>query len=186
MRPVLRISLCLFLTLVVLTCIADLALAQESDFIGVHTRPRTIMPQLMQPALLLETAILKKIGIPYRFYGTDDNGYDCSGFVWRVFQEAGFNFERMRARELWQLLPEATPEEEGRFGTLVFFNNLSHVGIVRDACSFYHASLSQGVAQSPFAGYWENRIIGYRRAPLDAFRPAGQDSLVNVRATDRR
>ena len=185
MRPVLRISLCLFLTLLVLTGIADLALAQESDFIGVHTRPRTIVPQLMHPALLLETAILKKIGIPYRFYGTDDNGYDCSGFVWRVFQEAGFNLVRMPARDLWQVLPEATPEEVGKFGTLVFFNNLSHVGIVRDPFSFYHASLSQGVVQSPFAGYWENRIIGYRRAPY-TLSPAGQYSEANARVIDRR
>ena len=185
MRPVLRMSLCLLLTLVVLTGISHLAFAQESDFIGARIRPRIVMPQVMQPASLLETAILSKIGIPYRFYGTDDNGYDCSGFVWRVFQEAGFNLERMPARDFWQLLPEASPEEAGQFGTLVFFNNLSHVGIVRDAFSFYHASVAQGVVQSVFAGYWENRITGYRRAPLSALRLSGQYSLANGRAIDR-
>lgn len=118
------------------------------------------------PAAMLRSAILNKLGIRYRFYGTDDNGYDCSGFVWRVFQEAGIDFERVAARSLWSQLPEAVGEETKQFGTLVFFNDLKHVGIVRDAQTFYHASSSKGVTISEFAGYWEKRITGYRRAPL--------------------
>lgn len=184
MRPALRISLCLPLTLIVLTGIAHLALAQESDSIAVHTRPRTVKlpmvlpalrPELIRPpfafglaaesAFLLESAILKKIGIPYRFFGTDDFGYDCSGLVWRVFQESGFNLNRVSARDLWRTLPEATSDQLTQFGTLVFFNGLTHVGIVRDAFSFYHASSSQGVVLSPFAGYWDKRITGYRVVP---------------------
>src|SRR5262245_30137996 len=43
---------------------------------------------------LLHQAILQRIGIPYRSGGVDNNGYDCSGFVWKVFQEAGIGFER--------------------------------------------------------------------------------------------
>ena len=118
------------------------------------------------PAALLRAAILKRLGIRYRFYGTNDAGYDCSGFVWRVFQDAGADFQRVAARSLWQQLPEATSDEIKQFGTLVFFNDLKHVGIVRDAQSFFHASSSKGVTISEFAGYWEKRITGYRRAPL--------------------
>src|SRR5262245_21308853 len=43
---------------------------------------------------LLHQAILNRIGVPYRSGGVDDQGYDCSGFVWRVFQVAGLNFKR--------------------------------------------------------------------------------------------
>jgi cell wall-associated NlpC family hydrolase len=43
---------------------------------------------------------------------------------------------------------------------------LKHVGIVRDANTFFHASSSKGVTISEFAGYWEKRITGFRRAPL--------------------
>lgn len=118
------------------------------------------------PAATLRSAILKKLGIRYRFYGTDDSGYDCSGFVWRVFQDAGVDFQRVAARSLWSQLPEATADETKQFGTLVFFNDLKHVGIVRDANTFYHSSSSKGVTISEFAGYWEKRITGYRRAPL--------------------
>jgi NlpC/P60 family len=114
----------------------------------------------------LNEAIGSRLGLPYRWAGTDDNGYDCSGFVWRVFREAGVDFDRDSTRNLWQKLPEASKEESTRFGTLVFFQGLDHVGILRDADSFYHASTSGGVMLSYFDKsdkYWRSRIIGYRR-----------------------
>ena len=110
----------------------------------------------------LENAIGDKLGTRYRFSGIDDAGYDCSGLVWRVFAEAGLNFDRAPARALWTLFPQANETERREFGTLVFFNGLNHVGIVRDAFSFYHASRTQGVVLSYFAGYWEKRITGFR------------------------
>ena len=79
---------------------------------------------------------------------------------------SGSRFQSDSARNLWQKLPEATQEESTRFGTLVFFQGLDHVGIVRDADSFYHASTSGGVMLSYFDKsdkYWRSRIIGYRR-----------------------
>jgi hypothetical protein len=116
-------------------------------------------------SVLLKGAIVRRLGIRYRFDGVDDRGYDCSGFVWSVFRDAGADFERTNARNLWQQLPKATKEETKQFGTLVFFRRLKHVGIVRDAESFYHASRSQGVTISYFDDYWRKRITGYRRAP---------------------
>jgi len=115
---------------------------------------------------LLRAAITSKLGEPYRLNGTGERGYDCSGFVWRAFQDAGVSFERAPARDLWDHFRAATDEESRQFGTLVFFNDLKHMGIVRDAFSFYHASSSQGVVLSSFAGYWGERITGFRRAPL--------------------
>lgn len=131
-------------------------------------------PNLLPPPLLfsndksamLYQAITQRLGIRYRFFGTDDRGYDCSGLVWRVFQDAGASFDRVAARTLWNELPEATAEEITQFGTLVFFNGLRHVGIVRDASTFYHSSRSEGVTLSSLTGYWQSRITGYRRAPM--------------------
>lgn len=114
----------------------------------------------------LYDAIMDHLGAPYRSNGKDDRGYDCSGFVWRVFQDAGIDLERTSARTLWETLPEATGEEETQLGTLVFFKGLGHVGIVRDGYSFYHASTSQGVVRSFYSGYWGDRVIGFRRVPL--------------------
>lgn len=126
---------------------------------------------------LLYEAVRSRIGLPYRSRGTDDRGYDCSGFVWRVFRDAGIDFERGPARKLWQTLPKATEKEARQFGTLVFFRGLNHVGIVRDAHSFYHASSSKGVVRSYFDEYWGGRVIGYRRV----FAPVKKKALVRRR-----
>jgi hypothetical protein len=131
----------------------------------------------------LRGAISRRLGIRYRFYGSDDRGYDCSGFVWRVFSEAGADFERVAARTLWRELPAAEGEETRQFGTLVFFNGLKHIGIVRDADSFYHASRSQGITLSRFTGYWEKRITGFRRAPLPIIPPPPESIKMIDRAS---
>lgn len=117
----------------------------------------------------LYDAIQRRLGAPYRSNGTDERGYDCSGFVWSAFQQAGIDLGRTSARALWERLPEASREEETQFGTLVFFRGLNHVGIVRDGYSFYHASTSQGVVRSFYSGYWGDKVIGFRRVPLIAF-----------------
>jgi len=134
----------------------------------------------------LENAIGDKLGIRYRFAGIDDSGYDCSGLVWRVFSEAGLNFDRAPARALWTLFPQATETERREFGTLVFFNGVNHVGIVRDAFSFYHASRTQGVVISYFAGYWEKRITGFRviPGPGPGMGTGALSVVVTPRATD--
>lgn len=129
-----------------------------------------VPPQLFlhETTSLLYHEIAKRLGVRYRFRGSDDSGYDCSGFVWRVFQSAGGDFDRVAARTLWSQLPEANPDEKEQFGTLVFFNGLRHVGIVRDAKTFYHASRTHGVTLSSYDGYWGRRITGFRRAPAIA------------------
>ena len=110
-------------------------------------------------------AIDERLGTPYRMGATGPNRYDCSGFVWSVFQQAGVAFERASARSLWAEFAPPSQGEQYKFGTLVFFNNLHHVGIVADAGGFFHAS-SHGVVYSRFDGYWEKRVNGFRRVPL--------------------
>ncbi|MCI0388612.1 MAG: C40 family peptidase [Acidobacteria bacterium] len=196
MKKAFRMLLCLSLLVTIWTQTRVRAEAQETDGPFTHvakdagpspfTLPRItttdftplvfpssrrdpFLPPLIfirDPAVSLQDAIAKRLGIRYRFHGTDDRGYDCSGFVWRVFQDAGAEFDRVAARILWRQLPEVSGEESRQFGTLVFFRGLRHVGIVRDANSFYHASRRNGVKLSFFNGYWERRITGYRRAPL--------------------
>lgn len=116
---------------------------------------------------LLLTAIQSHLGSPYHYTGTGPNSFDCSGLVWRAFQEAGLTFARGPARSYWATFAPATKEEESKFGTLVFFSNLRHVGIVFDEKGFYHASRHNGVIYSPFNEYWLSRIDGFRRVPLD-------------------
>jgi cell wall-associated NlpC family hydrolase len=132
----------------------------------------------------LEKEIIARLGAPYRTAGIDDRGYDCSGFVWRVFHEAGVEFERSSTRRLWEILPEATGRERAKFGTLVFFRGLNHVGIVRDENTFYHVSSSQGVVLSEYSGYWEERLVGFRSA-LSLSGVEREQELYTARASKR-
>jgi cell wall-associated NlpC family hydrolase len=105
------------------------------------------------------------IGIPYHYGSAGPNRYDCSGFVWKVFGDIGINFERTSARSMWEQFEPVSGDDRYKFGTLVFFNNLGHVGIVADSEGFYQASSSKGITYSKFSGYWEKRIVGFRKVP---------------------
>jgi cell wall-associated NlpC family hydrolase len=133
--------------------------------------PKTKTPALLSQSLfsqLLQAAIDARIGARYRYGSQGPRTFDCSGFVWSVFQEVGINFERGSARTLWARYQAPTEEEKYKFGTLVFFNRLGHVGIVVDENGFYHASTSKGVMYSRFDDYWTKRLVGFRRIPLTA------------------
>lgn len=114
---------------------------------------------------LLLTAIEERLGTPYRWGATGPDRFDCSGFVWSIFQEAGVNFERASARTLFARFSAPPEGEQFQFGTLVFFSGLAHVGVVADANGFYHASRHHGVIYSKFDDYWTKRIDGFRRVP---------------------
>jgi cell wall-associated NlpC family hydrolase len=112
---------------------------------------------------MMQRAIFARLGIPYLYGSTGPNRYDCSGFVWAVFKDAGMTFTRQSARSLWSMSEPVTGDDRYKFGTLVFLNGLGHMGIVADENGFYHASSSKGITYSPFKGYWEKRIVGFRR-----------------------
>ncbi len=115
---------------------------------------------------MLLAAIDMRIGAPYVWGSSGPRSFDCSGFVWSVFNSAGIDFDRTNARSFWSRFAPASDQERYRFGTLVFFNDLQHVGIVADERGFYHASTSQGVIYSTFDGYWGERIDGFRSINL--------------------
>ncbi|HEY2961703.1 MAG TPA: C40 family peptidase [Pyrinomonadaceae bacterium] len=118
----------------------------------------------LQPMLM--AAIDQRLGAPYRWGATGPDRFDCSGFVWSIFQASGINFERASARTLFARFSAPPVEEQFKFGTLVFFSGLAHVGVVADENGFYHASRHHGVIYSKFDEYWTKRIDGFRRVPL--------------------
>jgi cell wall-associated NlpC family hydrolase len=140
--------------------------APAEYIVPIKATPLTRAPGLDQFQKLMTSAIDERLGSRYRWGGTGPNGFDCSGFVWSIFQAAGIDFERGSARNLWGRFEAPAPEEQYKFGTLVFFSNLAHVGVVVDQNGFYHASRHHGVVYSPFNDYWVSRIDGFRKVPL--------------------
>jgi peptidoglycan endopeptidase LytE len=114
---------------------------------------------------LISSAIDQRLGASYSWGANGPSRFDCSGFVWSTFQSAGIDFERSSARTLWARFAPAAPEENFKFGTLVFFSGLKHIGIVANEYGFYHASRRHGVIYSPFTDYWLSRVDGFRRVP---------------------
>ena len=107
-------------------------------------------------------------GAPYRYRGNGESGFDCSGFVRRVFDEA-VGFELPGAtRELYRL-SRSIHFEQALPGDLVFFSvkmngRADHVAIYAGSGEFYHASKSKGVIKSTFAeDYYYRRFFGIRR-----------------------
>ncbi len=140
-------------------------------------RPRVVkplpLPELTAASLHLNNkidqnlleAIQSHLGASYHFNRTGPETFDCSGLVWRAFQDIGVDFQRGPARSYWAMFEPPAENEKFKFGNLVFFSGLSHVGIVVDEKGFYHSARHGGVMYSPFNDYWLSRIDGFRKPP---------------------
>ncbi|HEY7987323.1 MAG TPA: C40 family peptidase [Methylophilaceae bacterium] len=108
-------------------------------------------------------------GTPYKFGGTSpDTGFDCSGFVRYVFQQAANLTLPHGARALSQI-GKVIPVDQLQPGDLVFYNTLkssfSHVGIYIGDNRFIHAPSAGGGVHivNMQDEYWVKRFNGARR-----------------------
>ncbi|MBI1791941.1 MAG: C40 family peptidase [Acidobacteria bacterium] len=111
----------------------------------------------------LHATIEHHLGRPYVWGAAGMKSFDCSGFVWRVWADNGYLWKRTTARKMYFSLPKASAGEAGKFGTVVFFDNMKHCGIVNDRGSFYHAQTSVGTNLSRMNDFWKGKVCGYRR-----------------------
>jgi peptidoglycan endopeptidase LytE len=116
----------------------------------------------------LKSAITKHLGRPYVWGSSGMKSFDCSGFIWRVMFENDILLKRTTARKFYMILPAVSEEDRFKFGTIVFFDNLKHVGIVETPSSFYHAQVSRGTNLSPMNSFWRRRIYGFRAIPVSS------------------
>lgn len=112
---------------------------------------------------------LHYIGVPYTYGGTSvETGFDCSGYVRKVFHDTFGLLLPRRAVEMSNL-GSSVKKEELKPGDLVFFNTLrnafSHVGIYLGNNQFVHAPSSGGRVrvESMDIPYWQSRYEGARR-----------------------
>ena len=126
------------------------------------------------------TTAVSRIGMPYVWGGESDGrssrfgpqahgGYDCSGFVWRVFKLSGNPAgNRINGRTAAQMGAEAGKRHRIKYSRirpadLLFFGRpgISHVGIALSRDFMIHSS-SQGVYVTPLWESW--RASGFRWA----------------------
>ncbi|MCU0848397.1 MAG: C40 family peptidase [Spirochaetes bacterium] len=109
----------------------------------------------------------KYMGTRYNYGGTGANGFDCSGFVQRVFGENGITLPHSSEAQFGAVkkinLEEALP------GDLVFFRiyrkRVSHVGIFMGDGKFIHSpSRGKRVSVADMnIPYWARRFAGAGR-----------------------
>lgn len=90
------------------------------------------------------------LGVPYVYGGTSAKGFDCSGFVYYVYQEFGIKVPRTSAQ--FGDFGKEVPIERVKKGDILVFlsptrNAIGHIGIVTVAkgmeSEFIHASSSK-------------------------------------------
>jgi hypothetical protein len=111
------------------------------------------------------------LGIKYKYGGTTEKGFDCSGFTGYVFNEFGILLPRI-SRDQATVGTKVTKEDLRR-GDLVFFNTngrgISHVGIYMGGGLMAHSSSKYGVRISNIGDkYYSKRFVTARRFLTDA------------------
>ncbi len=112
---------------------------------------------------------LSQTGVKYKYGGNSpEGGFDCSGFVRYVFQQAANLTLPQGARAISQLGQTVT-QRELKPGDLVFFNTVrstfSHVGIYIGNNRFIHSPSAGSAISVTDMGdsYWAKRFTGARR-----------------------
>jgi hypothetical protein len=118
----------------------------------------------------LRACIQAHLGRPYVWGATGLKSFDCSGFVWRVMLENGIFIKRTTARKLYQSLKKVDEAHAWEFPTLVFFDDLEHIGIVNDRRSFYHSQCSRGTNLCDLTPFWRAKVCGFRAMPVSGLQ----------------
>ena len=108
------------------------------------------------------------LGVPYRRGGSNDSGFDCSGFVRSMYEQTLGKVLPRSARDQANAT-EKIDKTELQPGDLVFFNTMrqtfSHVGIYVGDHKFIHSPRpgKEVKVEDMRQTYWVNRFTGARR-----------------------
>ena len=158
---------------------ANVALAFDIPFFSPSTEEATSTPSAPQEsepstswtstAQQVILHALSQTGVKYKYGGiSPETGFDCSGFVRYVFQEAA-NLTLPHGANAMSQIGQKVTEKELQPGDLVFFNTMksvySHVGIYVGNNRFIHApSSGSSISVSDMNdSYWSKRFTGARR-----------------------
>jgi cell wall-associated NlpC family hydrolase len=102
-------------------------------------------------------------GVPYAGGGSNENGMDCSGLLFRVYVDNNYSIPRSSVQQA--LFGLSIPMNKIQKGDWLFFrtngsSSINHIGLVIQVngdqdVQFMHSSTSKGVRSDQFyANYW--------------------------------
>lgn len=111
---------------------------------------------------------LASIGTPYKWGGSDENGFDCSGLIQFAYGTFGIRLPRTSTAQMYAGFQVAPEPALLRPGDVLGFSGdrpgkTDHVGLYIGASEFIHSS-SSGVRVSSLRNpYWMNSLVTARR-----------------------
>jgi len=133
----------------------------------VKPKPKTTQPTAKpKPTASLVKIAKQHIGVRYTFGGSKPStGFDCSGYVTYVFNNAGISTARKTAAGFYSTAKKVSSPQ---VGDLVFFANtykagISHVGIYIGSNQMISASDGGVSVASLNSTYWKKHFAGYGR-----------------------
>jgi cell wall-associated NlpC family hydrolase len=148
------------------------------------------LPQMTEDQLTALRIAVSRIGYPYVYGGTTDNtadglahgGFDCSGFVWRVYKISGLPWGRkIHGRTAAQMAGEIRRSQRLSYGKLapgdLLFFGTAHFNSTATESNITHAAIylgdnwviqssGQGVNVVPLKGSWLGQQFAWGRRVL--------------------
>lgn len=162
---------------------ADLWLAREDP--GTYSKLKRELLDTSQGDPRIQDIIVSAysyLGVPYRYGGTSPSGFDCSGFVHRVFWDNGIILGRSSREQMHYGVP--VEKNELLPGDLVFFrlrsrtgSPVDHVGLYVGEGKFIHASTHhKGMVTIDSLDWstYKNSLVGARRVLLQEMSGASR------------
>lgn len=139
---------------------------QQQENTTVVSKPNTGAQSSSKVVKAAMNLALSFQGVPYVWGGSSPSGFDCSGFIYYVYKQAGYNnmvrtsAADYEARSYYVSSPKA--------GDLVFFKNtykqgISHLGIYIGNGQFVHAGGDYVQVSSVNNSYWKSHFDSYKR-----------------------
>jgi cell wall-associated NlpC family hydrolase len=133
----------------------------------VDAATQTSISHSIKKRLLLDDAI-NFLHVPYLWGGATPQGFDCSGFIYYMFQKHGIPAVRTTSKELYAT-GVSVSQANLQPGDLMFFaiaspGVIDHVGFYLGNGQFLSATRSAGIyPQNLTSSYWGPKYMGAKR-----------------------
>jgi len=139
----------------------NIYVGQKLKVPGTKTEP-TVTTDL---AAKMIASAKKLIGIPYVWGGSTPSGFDCSGFIYYVANQAGMEIGRYSAEGFYD---RTYYVDTPKAGDIVFFENtykkgISHLGIYLGNNQFIHANDDGVMISNLQSSYYQAHFESFKR-----------------------